>query len=599
MAEVTYGSAQSYDPKHPGSRSWFTLKWRISKLNPVNYAKTISWEVIGGADKVDASFSLVGGKGTTEIFRKEIGVGGFYDGGVGWNGTVDLPEGVNRITIAFQCYDSAMWYQIVNSTWDIPEGYMPMYSDVTCTTTKIGGIPNIALIKKDDSVVSTLTYSFGNLSGTIVEKYAGYSYKEWVIPNSFYNEIPNSRNGSCIITCKSYFENEYLGETSCKFTVEIDESACKPILNPTVVDENSSTKALTGDENKLVRYYSNASFSVGASARYGATIVSQSVTCGEQTISGSSGIINGITTGTFVFTVKDSRGITVTQTLDKNIIDYVKLTSNIEASQLNTSGTGTLSISGNYYNGSFGSVANSITLQYRIRQNPGSWSSWTDAIPTKNNNTYYADITLSELDYRATYYFEVKVTDALDTVTGSTSIQSYPIFDWSKDDFNFNVPVNISGDISIGGNVVVDGELQMGGAPFGDYVVEQHIEKSNEYNAGQYIRYDIWRWRIWASGFVECWGLVNPINPHITGSGPYTLSDRVEFPVTFADTDYIFFIQSAYRFNEDPPVEPYSETMDLQYEGRKTNSTFVRCAVDSNTVDNPNYSVYVAGRIAS
>ena len=32
-----------------------------------------------------------------------------------------------------------------------------------------------------------------------------------------------------------------------------------------------------------------------------------------------------------------------------------------------------------------------------------------------------------------------------------------PIFDWGKDDFNFNVPVHIEGDLSLTGDIEIGG----------------------------------------------------------------------------------------------------------------------------------------------
>jgi hypothetical protein len=67
------------------------------------------------------------------------------------------------------------------------------------------------------------------------------------------------------------------------------------------------------------------------------------------------------------------------------------------------------------------------------------------------------------LDYETTYVFEVEMYDKLEKRTYGKSVKASPVFDWSKDDFNLNVKLNMHGETVLrmntvgayGGNVVL------------------------------------------------------------------------------------------------------------------------------------------------
>lgn len=247
------------------------------------------------------------------------------------------------------------------------------------------------------------------------------------------------------------------------------------IINPSVIDTNPTTIVLTGDSNKLVKYYSNAAISIGAAARKGASITAHSVTNGSNRITAATGTFNAVESGSFAFSATDSRGNVVNQTVNKTFINYVKLTCNINKANPDTSGNLNLIIDGNYFNGSFGAVSNSLNVEYRYKVAGGDYGAWTTANITTNGNSYTATHNISGLDYQTNYVFQARATDRLISISsGERSVKTLPVFDWSKEDFNFNVPV------SINGNVIID------------FVMEQGTVSG-------------WNYRKWSSGVVEAW----------------------------------------------------------------------------------------------
>lgn len=231
----------------------------------------------------------------------------------------------------------------------------------------------------------------------------------------------------------------------------------KPTLIPTVVDSNSKTIALTGSNSKLVKYYSNAKITFGASAIKGASITSKKVTCGNKSLT-SDGTINAIESGTFSFSVRDSRGNTTTKSVSKTMVNYVRLSCNIGSGVPDGNGDFTFVVSGSFFNGSFGSVTNSLVVKYRYREDGGTYSEYQEMSVSKSGNSYTASVDMTGLDYKKTYQFQAQAIDKLSTVTTSEkTIKSTPVFDWSETDFNFNVPVYINGNLQVSGLLKVDG----------------------------------------------------------------------------------------------------------------------------------------------
>ena len=149
-------------------------------------------------------------------------------------------------------------------------------SSVYASNAEIEGTSVITINKQASSFTHTLTYQFGSLSGTIAS-YTSASSVNFNIPSSFYAQIPNSKTGTCTITCTTYSNGTNIGSTSTSFTVSCNESKCKPSVSATVIDANQATVALTGDSSKLVRYKSTARITPSATSKNSASITSKSV----------------------------------------------------------------------------------------------------------------------------------------------------------------------------------------------------------------------------------------------------------------------------------------------------------------------------------
>lgn len=320
-------------------------------------------------------------------------------------------------------------------------------SSVTCSIADIGSAPTIQISRNSSSYTHTLTYTFGSLSGTIATKTSDTTITSWVLPTSFYAEIPNAKSGTGTITCNTYSGDILLGTKTCSFTATTNESLCKPILSPTVEDSNTAAVALTGDANTFIRYISDAAITSGAAARNSATLKSIKITCGSQSITTSTGTIQKVESGTFTFTATDSRGYITTQAIEKTLISYINPTCNLNISNPSTDGSLSFTITGNYFNSSFGAVNNTLSVYYKYKTSGGTYSDNIEATNiTLNNNTYTATISLTGLDYKETYTFQALTIDKIKSANSAERvIKTTPVFSWSNSDFEFNVPVKFSG----------------------------------------------------------------------------------------------------------------------------------------------------------
>lgn len=325
-------------------------------------------------------------------------------------------------------------------------------SSVKCADGNIGDATTINITRADNSFKHTLTYSFPNNPGTGITAVTGTIATKtseteipWTIPTSFYAKIPNDNRGEGTITCETFDGNTSIGTTTCTFKANVVDS--NPTITATIVDSNSTTTALTGDNNKLVKYFSNALVTMTATAKNSATIVSKKVTCGDgKSATTSPATLNAVESGTFNLSCTDSRGNPGTNTITKTMVEYIKLAiTNLTIQRASsTSNTINISLNGNYFNSSFGSVANTLSLKWRYRLKGGTWENYTTVTATKSGNTFSYTGTLgTSFDYQSEYEFEVVAQDKLITDTKTKQVTAgVPLIDIYKDNVQVDGTIN-------------------------------------------------------------------------------------------------------------------------------------------------------------
>ena len=479
-------------------KSYFWVQWSQSSQSVENNSTTINWSC--GFNPGRQYYTNAIKMNAVTINGVEVYSGGTYSNITDYenrtfaSGTLKIAhnsDGSKSFTISgFSgwIYDSGTTYASAQS---FTLTTIPRASSVSCSAADIGSNATISISRASSSFTHTLTYVFGILSGTIATKTSTTSIS-WALPTTFYAQIPNAKNGTGTITCQTYNGSTLIGSKTCSFVATANEAASKPTLAPSVVDSNTTTTALTGNSAKFIKYYSNASVTTGAAARNSSTLKSQKIVCGAKSLTTASGTISAVESASFTFSATDSRGYTTTQTVNKTLIEYVKLTCSMEAGAPTTGGVVKIKASGNYWNGNFGKVANTLTVQYRYKVQGNTYSSWTTATATKSGNTYSTNISISGLNYLNTYVFQVRAIDKLATIQSDEQTRkTTPVFDWSKDDFNINGTFTVNGNATIQGDLSVN-KLQINNKEI-DYIVEQGTS-------------GIWTYRKWNSGLAEYWG---------------------------------------------------------------------------------------------
>lgn len=265
----------------------------------------------------------------------------------------------------------------------------------------------------------------------------------------------------------------------------------EPTASIVIRDNNPDTTALTGNPDVFVKGHSTASFTITATGRKGASITGY--TCMGYKVNATDSILN-VPTGEITYGAIDSRNIRCENTITKTLIPYVDVSCRQKVDielQGETTAEITMTLEGNYFNGSFGKVANELRLEVRYKEPNGQWSNWiplTEAhTPTYSGTTYKLTAPIpNSLDYSKAYVIESRATDKLTTYSsGEYTARLTPVFDWSQDDFNFNVPISFNGQ-----------EMK-------DFIVERGTS-------------GIWTYRKWNSGIAECWGTIAPASHSIT-----------------------------------------------------------------------------------
>lgn len=295
-----------------------------------------------------------------------------------------------------------------------------------------------------------------------------------------------------------------------------------PTLDPRVVDSNPVSILLTGDSEKLIRYVSTAKFTTGAQAKKHYSIATESCTNGGGSpVYGATGEIPNVASNYFTFSATDNAGrrVQTGHEIPEEYgywIPYVKLTCSATPTEMTADGDVAVTISGKYFEGNFStSRPNKMYLSYELSKNNEEPVSYTrgEITPQVDGSDYSYTFTITGLEYLSVYDLTVKVSDEILTegTVAHTILASTPIFDWGRQDFNFNVPVTIQG----------------GSVP-------TLLEQGTDYSG--------WNYRKWSDGLYECWQ--RKVIPTMLGnassaSGWYSsgaiLATNLSYPITFVE----------------------------------------------------------------
>lgn len=332
-------------------------------------------------------------------------------------------------------------------------------STVSATDANIGSTCSIIISRSSQSLRHTLSYCFtGQDSFTVIKSKTDQTVVAWTVPTSTYNLIPDAAHIRGTIKCDTYSGDTLIGTSECKMIASASESECAPTVSATAVDSNTDTLAVTGDNNVLVKGYSDLQVAVTAEAKHGAAIQRITATCGSKTADATSGtaVIENADGATVTITAKDSRGFSTTYTISGlTSVNYTPCWIVPEITRPDpTSDSITLSVTGSCFVGAIGQAENAATLRLRTKKSGGAWSAWQTVPMTIADGKITAAQSYNGFDYASDYTAQVEVCDLISSSTRTVQIlRGVPIFDWGDSDFTFNVPIR--GTAAAGGSGVV------------------------------------------------------------------------------------------------------------------------------------------------
>lgn len=423
----------------------------------------------------NSSTASFGGTATTKIICDGItrsksqswNYQSFWISGGGWKliQTEEFPveheaDGTKTITVSSSLSTSDFNPNSASANGSITLTTIPRTTDCPNIDGYIEGSANIVLNPASTTFKHRLYYEYGKKTGYYPSSSTFFANTGALpLDSSFYNETPKS-SGTGKITLYTYTsDGTQIGSSSGEITVRCDKDKCAPMIAMGIRDINTATTALTTNDTYLVKGYSTAELTYLMTPLNGASITSKTVNGAE--LSTSPHKIYNVSTGSFKITVIDSRGFDTTNTFTNRMVDYVPLTLSFEAYRPTPTGSEIrVRFEGDYFNSSFGKVANTLSLSWKYRVK--GVSSWTDGGTFTKDTHYtisgnrfvnkgdYVSLSTSLFTYTNNYEIAIYYNDKLiNTSTAKTVPKGQPVIYWEDGKVGVNGTFNASGATSV------------------------------------------------------------------------------------------------------------------------------------------------------
>lgn len=248
---------------------------------------------------------------------------------------------------------------------------------------------------------------------------------------------PNSNSISIKVGIITYGNAEYYSEKVGTLNVV---NSNPTFSNFVYEDINSKTIALTGNNQYIIKGYSNVRATISTAnkavaknyasiSKYRFVIASSQVDVNYSSTANVQTTINAVKSNIFTMYAIDSRGnSSLKQISPSRYIDYTAITLNkVEVIRENGIGSiSTLIFNGSIWEGSFGAVLNEIkSCTYRYKETTSNtWKTGTTNLnPTRNGKTFSfsgqikGDLEAKGFDINKSYDVEITISDKLTTAT--------------------------------------------------------------------------------------------------------------------------------------------------------------------------------------
>lgn len=218
-------------------------------------------------------------------------------------------QGYSRNYLQWSSVTMTVTYTEGVSSPTVSSSFVNLGSAVTITTNRL-----------TTSATHTLSYAFGNTTGTIATDVGAST--SWTPPLSLAAQIPNATSGLCTIYCTTYVGGVQTGYSTVSLTLNVPSTVVPTISSVTA---SEATAGIASQFGVYVRTRSKLSVAISATGVQGSTISSYRTSLDNVTYTTSSFTSNTLNTAgtvTMTVTVTDSRGRTASTTRSITVTDY-------------------------------------------------------------------------------------------------------------------------------------------------------------------------------------------------------------------------------------------------------------------------------------
>ena len=358
--------------------------------------------------------------------------------------------GQKKLTISATGYVYGTSLESTSISQEIELDTIARESTIGASDGFIGSNVTISVKQRNEAYTHSIAWSFGALSGYIGPDWQSVQEEvqltdtsiSFALPEQFYEQIPDKQEDLCTLVCRTYSGDVQIGaEKLCTFRVMARQQECAPRVTGEVVDINEKTVALTGDNTVMIRGFSTARCTISAEALKHARITKTQI-LGIDVADNGILDIEAFSENQVLFRAEDSREYFTEYLHPVELIPYVKLSVIAMCQRTDpTSGKCTLTVSGQFFQGSFGAQDNQLQVECQIgTQDPIILE------PELTDTGYQLAATLTGLEYTKSHKVTVIVRDRLMEVPQTMTVKKgIPVFDWGEKDFAFHVPISVEG----------------------------------------------------------------------------------------------------------------------------------------------------------
>lgn len=450
----------------------FTLNVSESSYSIENNTSNIYWEINisgGGTQWYDSYCKAIVNGSVVFNETKSWGSGVFpaKDGSV--SGYIyNIPhDSEGRASVSFYIEGYSEVYSTKSASGSLPLTTIPratLAPSITCdveNTTSFTLTPYASFshsVSINFGTINKYLKTDGTLSDSEVKYDTGTRTWSFNADKSYYKQF-NKKSGQGGITVRTYSGSTLVGSKSGTLTIVANQALCSPVITGTVVDINETTKALTGDENVIIKYKSTPRLTTQiqiTSPNDNNSTLSYLQVAGNNISDLTQRVfdVQNPTQNSFIVKAINSRDYSTETPLSSTgtFIDYILPTITITSAKRTepTTGDATIEYKGDYYNGKFSkTTSNELVVTWKYKEKGiEEYTNGGTITPTIKDNTFSGTINVDGLfNYKKQYNIIVIVTDKLSSTQIVAQIpRGFPIFWWSE---NF---VDILGELRINGN---------------------------------------------------------------------------------------------------------------------------------------------------